>query len=253
MCSLHGVNIINNKIEKYINMKTNIVKRTNVTKQRQPIKNRLQKYALGSQSLAVLSGVLGQTAICSAVLQNLDVSGIFNQTSVGGGGGTLGTTYSLYLTQSSDVNDRLIFNGNTFTLGDRVMVQGYNGARVFNSNNTLRYYPVGSSVTGNGSSSGNGYLTYAINVFPWVTDRLNGAIGFKNGDGELGFLNVSWVAATKTLTYLNGFFDDDSGVTSITVTAVPEPSEYAAALGLGAIGLAYYRRRPGSKSRPKNN
>ncbi len=229
-------------------------KKSKVSNQRKPIMKRLQKYTLGSQGLAVLSGVLGQTVISSASVQVLDVSAIIDKTSVAGGGGTLGDNINFFLTDSADGNDRIRLAGDT---NPRLFIQGENGAYVLHDgsgvNAVPRFYNVGDEVNGAGTVGEFGYISRLGTVnSPWDVDHASGAMGFKNGDNEFFFINITWVAATKTLTYTGGMFQDDSAITSITVTAVPEPSEYAAALGLGALGLAYYRRRPGNKTRPKN-
>lgn len=44
----------------------------------------------------------------------------------------------------------------------------------------------------------------------------------------------------------------DFGADNLYVFAIPEPAVNAALLGLGALGLAFYRRRFGNKTRPKN-
>ncbi len=115
----------------------------------------------------------------------------------------------------------------------------------------MKYFAA-SAIVDATSTFNYGFLTSGDeggNLGAWTSDRLNGAIGFRNGDGEYGYMLITWVAASKTLTFLgDGAFDDTPGV---GITVVPEPSEYAAALGLGALGLAYYRRRPGNKTRTK--
>ncbi len=234
-----------------------------VSKNRKPIMNRLQKYSQVSQSLAVVTGVLGQTAICSASITALDVGSLTNGATVNGyGTGSLGTNVLLPIDQSSDPNDtlRVLTSG---TNGSRVIFQGFGSFStltmaydygIFAQSPPLHYFAPLSIVSSSNSFRRSGYLasyTPEQNLGSWTVDRPNGAIGFKNGDGEFGYINVSWVAATKTLTFLGtGFFDDEPG-TSITIAAIPEPSEYAAVLGLGALGLAYYRRRPGNKTRAK--
>ncbi len=228
--------------------------KSKVTKNRKQIMNRLQKYTLGAQGMAVLSGLLGQTAISSAVVQALNVSAIINKTTIGGGGGSLGDQFDFDLVDSVAGADKIRLLGEP--VYQRLGLFGYGGADVLNFISTngpiVKFYPVGDAVTGDGNIGSYGDLSSnGNNVSPWDEDHLTGAIGFRNGDFNLGFINISWVAATQTLTYLGGMFEADSGVTSIVVTAIPEHSDYAAALGLGALGLAYYRRRPGNKSRAK--
>ncbi len=245
-------------------MKTNIVKRTNGSKQRLPIKNRLQKYALGSQSLAVLSGVLGQTAICSAAVINLNLDGPnIGDTFVAGGGGSGGNFIRYYLDSStSDLDDYLLFLGDQFFSNERLRVGAARGAFSFSSDeggfpSSLHLYAVGQIVDGSLNTGGTtGYIYNKNNGGAqdvWTSDQ-TGAFGFKTGDNQFGFINVNWDVSAKTLTILGGKFESTAS-TPITVTAVgvPEPSKYAALLGLGALGLAAYRRRPGNKSRPKNN
>ncbi len=234
-------------------------KQKNVSKNRKPIMNRLQKYSQGYQGLAVLSGVLGQTAVCSAAITALDVGPLTNGTTLNAAGtGSLGnSTVNFNVSQSSNVGDtfqmrgdagRIIFNV-TGGSGDGFAING-----TTNTYNNLKYFPV-SSVVDSSNSFNYGFVSYdpaGGNLDDWLIDRPSGAIGFRLDDGEFGYIHVSWVAATKTLTFLGtGFFDDTPGA-GITVAAVPEPSDYAAALGLGALGIAYYRRRPGNKTRSKN-
>ncbi len=240
-------------------MKTNIVKSTNVTKQRKTIMNKLKKYVLGSQSLAVLSGVLGQTAISSAVTVNLTLDGPnVGETFIAGGGGTGGNSVIYNLDASSvDQTDKIYFAG-TPSMNGSVLVFGI-VATVFSSDSALprsaHFYSIGSTVDGSlNEGSGAGYVYNGDFGGPqddWTVDH-TGAIGFKTGDNQFAFINISWDVSAKTLTILGGKYESTAS-TGITVTAVPEPSEYAAALGLGALGLAYYRRRSGNKTRPKNN
>ncbi len=216
------------------------------------MKKRILKYALSSKSLAVSVGVVSSTSMLTADVINLDLSGLLSKTFIAGGGGSAGDDFNFVLSQSSDADDLILISGdNDFTLA-RVFLDGYNGAYVFNTGSTsaaaLLYYSVGSTINGIGSDFGDyGYTTNFGNKVPWDVDRPSGAIGFKNGDNEFGFINVSWVASTKTLTILGGKFDD-TPETPITVTAVPESSNYAAILALGAFGLAYYRKRSGCKN-----
>ncbi len=207
----------------------------------------------------MLTSVLGQTAIGDAAIRPLTLDVFTNGSTINIlGTGTHGPGFVVQdLSDSSNPNDQLYTR---LTNGTTLFLYGHNGAAVAFEGYTsgyraLKYYAVGDSVSSLGSFDyGVLHATNGSALAPdWVVDRPNGAIGFRNGDGEFGFFHVSWVAASRTLTFLgSGFYDDTPG-TAITVTAaVPEPSEYAAALGLGALGLAYYRRRPGNKIRMKN-
>ncbi len=233
---------------------------TNVTKNRKQIINKLHKYSQGSQSLMVMAGVLGQTVICSASVQILNLDGPnVGETLIAGGGGTAGDQPIYLLDSSASSSDALNFAGNSAS-GGRVFINGANGANIMNigsgSNGAaIIYYALGESIDGSADNSSVTYGYTFAGAFggargDWTVDRPSGAIGFKNGDGEFGFLNVDWDVSTKSLTILGGSYEDSGA--AITVTAVPEPAEYAAALGLGALGLAFYRRRPENKTRLKN-
>ncbi len=221
--------------------------------------NRLQKYSLGSQGLAVLSGLLGQTAICSAAITTLNLDGPnVGETLIAGGGGSAGA-YAAYLLDASpsSTTDKLRFYGVSSNNG-RVFIGGVSGATVFAGTETstpplLLLYGIGDTVDGSGNAGpGHGYAFdggYGGPLGLWVSDQ-TGAFGFQTADSQFGFVNIGWDVSEKTLTILGGKYESTAS-TGLVVTAVPEPSEYAVALGLGALGLAYYRRRPGNKTRAK--
>lgn len=161
--------------------------------------------------------------------------------------GTSGSsTVDQDISQSSYVGDKFSFlvNGNNLNVSGSGDTYFYS---ITATSGSTIYYSVGQTVngladTGNGTGS---IVSTGTNVGAWTVDRPNGAIGFENAEGETGYIRVSWVAATQTLTILSGAFEDAGG--SIFVTAVPEPST-SALLGLGAIGVAYYRRLSGNNS-----
>ncbi len=231
------------------------------------IKHRLTKYSLGSQSVMLLSGLIGITTDSNANLTALDLSTIENESISKNGVGTIDPDRVRQdLTQSSDSNDELWVNGGGVGLGD-VMITGVYGARIGyvtrNSTKVPRYLSVGFNINLNsvGFTKANQFI-YDTLVYDvgygnlgsdqWQVDRPNGAIAFRNGDGNYGFIRVSWVASTSTMTFLSGVFEDTENNITVTAAPVPEPAHYAAALGLGALGLAYYRRRPGNKTRAKS-
>ncbi len=240
--------------------KVDTKKLTTASKQRNPIMNRLQKYSMGSQSLALLSGVLGQTAICSASVQVLNLDGPnIGDTFIAGGGGSAGDLVNYLLDSSPNSSyDKLRFLG-TSDVSGAVFLDGISGAVFFSTSTTSSpsplLYEAGDIVDGSLTTApGHGYIYRGLGggaLGVWSVDR-TGAIGFKTADNQFGYVNVAWDVSEKTLTILGGSYESTAS-TGITVTAVPEPSEYAAALGLGALGLTYYRRRPGNKTRAKNN
>ncbi len=236
-------------------MNTNISKLINDLQYNQrPIKNRLQNYVVSSKSMLTTAAVIGSTVGSTAAIQNIiDFDPIINKTFIAGGGGTGGNQVLYDITQSQTTGDGFRFTGGNPGGNISAWVEMFGSAEFFNDSGSpsiARYYQVGDTVDGNGSTGNFGYLAKNGNLGAWIIDRLAGAVGFKNADGEFGFVNISWVAATSTFTVLGGKFDDTPG-TPIVVSAigVPEPSDYAALLGLGAVGIAAYRRRPGNKVR----
>lgn len=83
------------------------------------------------------------------------------------------------------------------------------------------------------------------------TLNLNEALGGSMGD-NLGNGNIAWVTLfsdtffnTATLTFDNGFDENDGwGIDTMTIARVPEPGTLAL-LGLGLAGLSLTRRRRG--------
>ncbi len=228
---------------------------TNNSELCKPAKHRLQKYSVGSTSLVVISGVLGSTAICSAVVVNLNLDGPqVDQTLLAGGGGTAGNSATyLFDVSTTNTTDNFKFYGDPAS-GNRICLVGGIFTEGTGFPPSPIFYSIGSSVNGSGGDTGYGYVYRGDSggaQGAWTTDRI-GAIGIKTGENQLGFFNVSWSVAAKTLTILGGSIESTPGA-SITVTApIPEPLEFTAALGLGALGLVYYRRRKGIKTRVKN-
>ena len=117
---------------------------------------------------------------------------------------------------------------------------------------------VASGVGNNASSlaldaSGNGYIAYETGTgtvqvarytgSAWVSDSFgSGVLGFGQGE-SLDFFN-----GTLGFAYVTG--GGDLAYSFASVSAIPEPSTYALCAGLGALGLALWRRRtrtaPGS-------
>ncbi len=199
---------------------------------------------------------MGITTTAAGSVEILDLAGLEGKTFRPDGSGTAGETYDLDLTHTADVNDYLRIVGNTGS-GTVIFVifkQGGDGAFSTGggSNPSALFYNNGETIDGQLNQAPDyGYLVKAgTNKSGWTSDLSDGALGFQDSDGNFGYLSISWVASSQTLTVISGAFENSGG--SITAGAVPEPSEYAAALGLGALGLAYYRRRQGNKTRSKN-
>lgn len=91
---------------------------------------------------------------------------------------------------------------------------------------------------GNGTLSTGFFSDFGPPGVTYTTDQ-QGYIAFKTSTNYYGFAEVTWIAATKTLT-INSACVADTPNTSITI--VPEPS-VAGLLALGAIAAARTRRR----------
>ncbi len=221
---------------------------------RKTIINRITKYSQGSRKLTILSGICGTTTICSANIVSLNLDGPnVGETLIAYGGGTAGdsTVYQLDAS-TTDTSDSLTFFGQNLGMDPTLQIlPNASGSLVMVDTGTsyLAYLAIGSTVDATLTTAGLATVSMNINFNSWTTDR-NGAFGFKTGDNQFGFINISWEAIAKTMTILGGKYESTPN-TSITVTAVPEPSQYAAALGLGALGLSFYRRRSGNIARKK--
>ncbi|PAW66058.1 MAG: hypothetical protein B9S34_09020 [Opitutia bacterium Tous-C1TDCM] len=152
------------------------------------------------------------------------------------------------------------FGGNSTTLSFRL--NGTDAALSWVDNGALKFARstggvwgapetvVASGVSNNASSlaldgSGNGYIAYETgagtvhvaryNGSAWVSDSFgSGVLGFGQGE-TLDFLN-----GTLGLAYVTG--GGDLAYAFASVSAIPEPSTYALCAGLGALGLALWRR-----------
>ena len=86
-------------------------------------------------------------------------------------------------------------------------------------------------------TSGNDVRVASFNGLAWSSDDFGtGSATF--GQGE----TLDYYDGTLALSYLSS--GGDLMYSYATVSAIPEPSTYAAILGLGALGLARWRRRP---------
>ena len=70
----------------------------------------------------------------------------------------------------------------------------------------------------------------------------NSFIGFRSADGNYGYFEVTWSAATNTFQILSGAYESVAGVGITTPAAIPEPSTAVLSLGALAAG-AFIRRR----------
>ncbi len=214
-----------------------------INKNNVSINKRLNQFAVGSRSVAVLAGAVGTAITADGSVVNLNLGTLSNKTFKADGTGTGGGFGGVYFTFAD--SSKIRFYG----YNDQIQINGGNNAYTFQyailSDNAI-YYSSNSTVNGSRTQTTTAKLAYnGNNLGSWTTNRLNGAIGFKTGDDKFGFFRVSWVASTKTLTVLSGKIESVAN----TAIAVPEPAEYAAALGLGVIGLAYYRKRKGLNKR----
>ncbi len=228
--------------------------RGNIKDHQKSMKNELKKFSRGSQGLAVLSGVMGVASQSSGNIVELNLGALENMSFTT----SPDETSIYYVSASNDADDRFFISGGT------IEITGQNGLLVatnYSINASFMapgFYNIGdvintSNFTSNLGTDNSNIITAGVTNFgDWTVDHANGAVAFRDpdsGNGGVGFLNITWDASSHLLTIKGGSFNVG---TSITVTDIPEPAEYAAALGLGALGLVYYRRRPGNKSRPKS-
>ncbi len=212
--------------------------------------SKLKKYALGSQGLIVASGLAGITTNSSAVVTAITAPTLLTTTLTF----TSTANYNYNIALSTDPNDSLFFASST-NFG--VYAVGAGGAQIIRevALNTTSYLGDSETVDNTGNFS-TGYVFWTTNTTgnrdEWTTDRTAGVIGFKTGDNQYGFVNVNWIASTKTLTFTGGSIETTANTAITYNAAVPEPSEYAVALGLGALGLVAYRRKMGDKARARS-
>ncbi len=94
--------------------------------------------------------------------------------------------------------------------------------------------PLGGGQTLFNLTSAATWQHFSIDVTSWVN-------AYDSGPGNLSLFTLSfqdWATPTVIMSSLD----------NVTLTAVPEPSTYAALLGLGALGFVAYRRRVKSAS-----
>ena len=94
------------------------------------------------------------------------------------------------------------------------------------------------------ATAGNPSWNYDNALYPTSTPVVTNG-GFLGGLPDGNFFNVySTAPATYFVsTYVNGLYNPGAAVTSLTLTAVPEPSTWAMMLaGFIALGFAGYRR-----------
>ena len=96
------------------------------------------------------------------------------------------------------------------------------------------------------SALGIGYLRSSTNgnsIYSIPFDQLNKNFGFKTSTNNWGWVNVSWDATAKALTFNSAYIESVAGntITVGDIGAVPEPSR--ALLALAGLGAAAPRRR----------
>lgn len=163
------------------------------------------------------------------------------------------TGMELYTTPSTGTVDAYygIYLSNDATLGNRLMVEvGIGTGTAGNYTRTPSFFNIGDAqdvtvrATYDGSSKimAFDYSTNGSTFLPTgVAYDLDGvhamiespSFGGGMGLGLIGFQNGATGAITSGQMYYDNF----------AVSAIPEPSTYAALAGLGALGLAFWRRR----------
>ncbi len=227
------------------------------------MKNRINKYTAGTQSLLLATGAFAAAQDTDATVVPLSLPGtILNHTF----DLTNGTQYVDYAVYGFGVNGTLRFYG--FDNGITVKIVGLVPmAQVYVKTNTNSFQNYDAKIFNPGdlvstiSDVTGGYNTINYNLTsihfngnersPWTSAHSDVALGFVTQSNHAGFININWDAANNAMTVLGGAYENVSGLAITVTSAIPEPADYAAALGLGALGLAYYRNRRNLKQRAK--
>jgi trimeric autotransporter adhesin len=197
------------------------------------------------------SGVAAQLTINGGTLQSNNVAGITvfdwnNVIAIGSSGATFDTTVgNINLgTNSLSTANNVTFkgaSGNTFTAN----------ALALANNNTVRFDLTGVTINNSVSlvslttfteTSDGGAYNIDFGGFGFTTPGSYKLIGF--GSVSSSFLAADFAALNATVgSGLTANFVLDSSSLSYVVTAVPEPSSFAALAGLVVLGFAATRRR----------
>ncbi len=133
---------------------------------------------------------------------------------------------------------------------DRIMLGNGNpalGGVYHNASGTptfgdAEFFAYGTTIGAGGNGHrGSGFFQFTGIGVGFTSDQLNKNIAFRTDTNNWGWANVSWTAATNSLT-INSAFVESVPNRPISVGAVPEPS-VVGLLVLGAFGVVHRRRR----------
>jgi hypothetical protein len=219
--------------------------------------------ALAGSSLSALGQIVAQwnfqdlpSALSSTGVRYPATGGIAASTGTGSAFGLHASASSVFSSPTGNGSTRS-FSANTWGLGDYFQFQtstvGFSGTHLTISFGQVRsgtgptgfqlsystdgttFSPIGSAYTVANNSSPNNWSAGTFNagtVFNFDTTGIAG--------GLLGVTDVYFRLSATTLGSSTG---GTSRVDDFTITAVPEPYEYAAMSAAGLIGFALWRRR----------
>ncbi|MEY3459875.1 MAG: hypothetical protein RL215_3032 [Planctomycetota bacterium] len=199
--------------------------------------------SMRSLALAGLIAVVGAGATSHAGVVTINVSGYS-----GPNGGVPNNDFAI-LSNFSGGGSNLIIINNAFGGYSGFSVQaGVNDGIAASGGMPLKF-GAGQSIDGSFVYE-SGYSDTTFNKPANVSPDFgpNSFLGFKDGAGRFGYLEVTWTAATNTFTLLSAAYESTPGVAIQTpggLAPVPEPSSvlFASVSVVGAAVKRYRRKR----------
>ncbi len=217
------------------------------------INKKLKQFANGSKSLAAVTGYILAANSVDGALEQISLSAFSGDLTMSASESYRKVVVPLAFTGSTDSDDLIFFRSDNNPNGSLLFSSGYGSDAGFVSSGSVpQLYSRGSSIDGTKDAATDHayFVASGGSSSPWDSDQTDVAVGFHTGDSRFGYVNINWVTATKTIEIKKIVIETSTGVAA-QFAAVPEPADYATALGLGAAGLAYYRNRKNIKQRVK--